>query len=43
MSFKNRIGGLTLDWSESGQGQGRGCFESGNEPWASIKCGEFLD
>jgi hypothetical protein len=24
-------------------GTGGGCYKRGNEPWGSIKCGEFLD
>jgi hypothetical protein len=34
-----------MDWIDAGSGQGqvaRTC-KHGNEPWGSIKCGEFLD
>ena len=37
------MGKLGLDRSGSGQGQVVGACECGNEPWGSIKCGEFLD
>jgi len=32
-----------LDSSGSGEGLVVGCCEHGNEPWGSIKGGEFLD
>jgi len=32
-----------LDRAGSGQGQVAGCCKCGNEPFGSIKCGEFLD
>ena len=35
--------GHGLDCSGSGQGQVADTCECGNEPWGSIKCGEFLD
>ena len=35
--------GYGLDRSGSGYGQVTGTCEYGNEPSASIKCGEFLD
>jgi hypothetical protein len=33
------------EWDVSGSGKGpvTGCFERGNEPWGSIKGGEFLE
>jgi len=30
-----------LDWA--GRGQVADACECGNEPWGSVKCGEFLD
>jgi len=41
--FGKLDGGHGLDWSGSGYGQAAGCFECGNEPLVSIKCGWFLD
>ena len=35
--------GYGLDRSGSGQGQMAGTFECSNEPWGTIKCGEFLE
>ena len=35
--------GYGLDPSGSAQGQVAGYCECGNEPFGSIKCGEFLD
>jgi hypothetical protein len=35
--------GRGLDSSGAGEGKVAGCFEHGNEPSGSIKCGEFLD
>ena len=35
--------GYGLDRAGSGWGQVAGTCEYGNEPWGSIKCGEFLD
>ena len=32
-----------LDRSGSGEGQLADCWERGNEPSCSIKCGEFLE
>jgi hypothetical protein len=32
-----------LDLSGSGEGQMAGCCEHGNERWASVKCGEFVE
>ena len=32
-----------LDWSDPGQRQVADACECGNEPWGSVKCGEFLD
>jgi hypothetical protein len=32
-----------LDCSSSGQEQVTGCYECGNEPSGSIKCGKCLD
>jgi hypothetical protein len=32
-----------LDRSGSGWGQVAGCYEYGDEPSGSIKCGEFLE
>ena len=32
-----------LDWAGSGQRQVADACECGNEPWGSVKCGEFLD
>ena len=32
-----------LDWAGPGQGQVADGYECGNEPWGSVKCGEFLD
>ena len=36
-------GGYGLDRAGSGEGQVVGTCECGNEPWGTIKCGEFLD
>ena len=32
-----------LDWAGPGQRQVADACECGNEPWGSVKCGEFLD
>ena len=41
--FRNGMGRHELDLSGSCLGQGVGSFKCGNERFASIKCGEFLD
>ena len=35
--------GYGLDRTGTGEGQVAGTCECGDEPWGSIKCGEFLD
>ena len=35
--------GRVLDQYGSGQGEMAGTCECGDEPWGSVKCGEFLD
>jgi hypothetical protein len=35
--------GLGLDLSGAREGKLAGCFEHGNEPSGSIKCGNFVD
>jgi hypothetical protein len=39
------VGLGVMDWIDMTQDRGmwRGCFESGNEPSCSLKCGKFLD
>jgi len=32
-----------LDWAGPGYGRVADAFECCNEPWGSVKCGEFLD
>ena len=32
-----------LDWAGTGQREVADACECGNEPWGSVKCGEFLD
>jgi hypothetical protein len=41
--FERLDEGHGLDRSGLGQGQVAGCFECGDEPSGSIKCGEFLE
>ena len=38
----SRLGKGGLDGSGSGQEQVAGCYECGNEPSGSMKCGEFV-
>jgi hypothetical protein len=41
--FDKWVEGHGLNRSGSGYGQVAGCCECGNEPLASVKCGEFSD
>jgi hypothetical protein len=43
MNLREVEWGNVLDRSVSEQGQMAGCYESGNEPSGSIKCGKFLE
>jgi len=41
--WRNMVGGSGLDASDSGQGPVAGSYEHSNEPFDSVKGGEYLD